>query len=151
MNKLTVLFGTESGNAELVAEDVAAALEENGTTAEVVDMQDYPVDDLGAEDLVILVVSTYGEGDLPATAAPFREALVESKPDLSGVRFAAFGLGDSTYETYNLGVATLRSTFTALGATQIGETGYHDADSGLNPSDVAVAWVNTVLTLAAPA
>ncbi|GAA3789829.1 flavodoxin domain-containing protein [Amycolatopsis tucumanensis] len=151
MNKLTVLFGTESGNAELVAEDIAAALEENGAATRVVNMEDYPVDELGGEDMLILVVSTYGEGDLPATAAPFHEALVESKPDLSGVRFAAFGLGDSTYDTYNLGVATLRSTLTGLGATQVGETGYHDADSGLNPSDVAIAWAGVVLAVAAPA
>ncbi|GAB3562558.1 hypothetical protein GCM10027445_03370 [Amycolatopsis endophytica] len=150
MNELIVLFGTESGNAELVADDISAALQEKGTAVRVADMEDYAVDDLGEADMVVLVVSTYGEGDLPDTAAPFHDALVEAKPDLSGVRFAAFGLGDSTYETYNLGVATLRATFTALGATQIGETGYHDADSGLNPSDVAVAWVSTVLAVATP-
>lgn len=144
MNKLTVLFGTETGNAEMVADDIAIALADKGIPAQVTGMEDYDVDDLGSVETVILVVSTYGEGELPESAAPFFEALLERKPDLSSVRFAAFGLGDSTYDTYNNGIATLVSGFTDLGATQIGETGRHDADSGLNASDVAMDWVDNV-------
>lgn len=144
MNTLTILFGTESGNAEMVAEDVAAALADNGIEARVTGMEDYDVDELGNEKLVVLITSTYGEGELPESAAPFYEALTKSEPDLSGLRFAAFGLGDSTYETYNNGIATLIATFTDLGASQLGETGYHDADSGLPASDVAIEWASTI-------
>ncbi|KAA9165520.1 nitric oxide synthase [Amycolatopsis acidicola] len=151
MNKLSILFGTETGNAEMVAEDVAAALAEHGIETGVTSMEDCAVDELTGEDVVLLVVSTYGEGELPESAAPFFEALERSEPDLSALRFAAFGLGDSTYDTYNNGVATLIAKFTALGATQIGATGYHDADSGLNPSDVAIDWAGTVFAPVAPA
>lgn len=151
MNKLSILFGTETGNAEMVAEDLAAALAENGIETAVTSMEDCAVDELGDQDVVVLVVSTYGEGELPESAVPFYEALEQREPDLSSVRFAAFGLGDSTYETYNNGIATLNAKFTALGATQIGTTGYHDADSGLNPSDVAIDWAGTVFAPVAPA
>lgn len=144
MNTITILFGTETGNAEMVAEDVSTVFEENGVKAQVMGMEDCDVDDLGDQDVVIVVVSTYGEGELPESAAPFFEALMERKPDLSSVRFAALGLGDSTYETYNNGVGALISILTDRGATQIGETGYHDADSGLNASDVAIGWVDSV-------
>lgn len=150
MSKLSILFGTETGNAEMVAEDLATALAEHGIETEVAGMEDCAVEELAGQD-VLLVASTYGEGELPESAAPFFEALEQREPDLSSVRFAAFGLGDSTYDTYNNGIATLIAKFTALGATQIGATGYHDADSGLNPSDVAIDWAGTVFAPVAQA
>jgi MioC protein len=151
VNKLTILFGTETGNAEMVADDVATELAANGTTARVVNMTDYGIDDLRRQDVLILIVSTYGEGELPESAVPFVELLMDSKPDLSSVRFAAFGLGDSTYVTYNNGIARVISALTDLGATQIGDTGYHDADSGLHASDVAIDWVGSIFVSTASA
>lgn len=148
MDTVTILFGTESGNSEMVADDISKALEDNGIKSEVFGMEDYDVSDLGAHQMVIIVSSTYGEGDLPQTALPFFNALNQVQPDLSSTRFAAFGLGDSTYDTYNLGISTLVSAFTELGATQVGETGRHDADSGLDASDVAVTWINELFTAA---
>lgn len=148
MDTVTILFGTESGNSEMVADDISKALEDNGIKSEVFDMEDYDVGDLGMREMVIIVSSTYGEGDLPQTALPFFTALNELKPDLSSTRFAAFGLGDSTYDTYNRGISTLASAFADLGATQVGETGRHDADSGLDASDVAVPWINDLFAAA---
>lgn len=148
MDTVTILFGTESGNSEMVADDISKALEDNGIKSEVFDMEDYDVGDLGMREMVIIVSSTYGEGDLPQTALPFFKALNELKPDLSSTRFAAFGLGDSTYDTYNRGISTLVSAFADLGATQVGETGRHDADSGLDASDVAVPWINDLFAAA---
>ena len=140
MITVTILFGTETGNSEMVADEISTALDPFGITSEVHNMGDYPVDELSRQELVILVTSTYGEGDLPDTAIPFFDTLKESKPDLSTTQFAAFGLGDSSYDTYNNGIATLIEAVTALGATQIGETGRHDANSGLDPCDTATTW-----------
>ncbi|ART72993.1 nitric oxide synthase [Mycobacterium dioxanotrophicus] len=148
MDTVTILYGTESGNSEMVADDVCTALERTGIKSEVFDMETYDVADLGARKLVIVVSSTYGEGDLPQTALPFFDTLNEVRPDLSSTRFAAFGLGDSTYETYNRGIARLVAAFTDLGATQVAETGYHDADSGLDPSEVAADWLTTIFAAA---
>lgn len=141
MNTATILFGTETGNAEMVADELSTALDPFGFIGEVHSMADYPVEDLCGQQMVILITSTYGEGDLPDTAIPFFETLKERKPDLSSTRFAAFGLGDSSYDTYNNGIATMIEAVTDLGATQIGETGRHDAESGLDPCDTAMTWV----------
>ncbi|CDO31007.1 flavodoxin domain-containing protein [Mycolicibacterium porcinum] len=141
MSTITVLFGTESGNSEMVADDICKQLAHRGIQSEVVGMEDYHVGRLPEQRTIIIVTSTYGEGDLPETAEPFFNALTSSKPDLSAVQFAAFGLGDSSYDTYNRGIRTLTQTFADLGATQIGETGFHDADSGLDPSQVALEWL----------
>ncbi|SDC07237.1 MioC protein [Mycolicibacterium neoaurum] len=141
MRTVTILFGTETGNAEMVADEIATALADFDFDGEVHSMAEYPVGDLSGQQLAVLVTSTYGEGDLPDTAIPFHDALKAQKPDLSSVRFAAFGLGDSSYDTYNNGIVTLTAAVTDLGASQIGETGRHDADSGQDPCDAAIAWV----------
>jgi MioC protein len=144
MSPVAILFGTESGNAEMVADDLANALEHNGIKGEVLGMADYVVDRLPGQETVIVITSTYGDGDLPETTEPFYRALTDAKPDLSGIRFAAFGLGDSTYDTYNRGIRTVSAALNSLGATQIGETGFHDAASGLDPSEVALDWLAQV-------
>ncbi|MDV3125382.1 flavodoxin domain-containing protein [Mycobacterium sp. 21AC1] len=142
MNAATILFGTETGNAEMVADELVTAFDSFGFTGDVHSMAEYPVENLCGQQMVVLITSTYGEGDLPDTAIPFFDALKQRKPDLSSMRFAAFGLGDSSYDTYNNGITTLIDAVADLGATQIGETGRHDAESGLDPCDTAMAWLH---------
>ncbi|GAA2026649.1 FMN-binding protein MioC [Agromyces tropicus] len=144
MSAIPIIFGTESGNAEMVADDIAEALTDAGHDAEVVPMEDFEVADLPDHEVVVVITSTYGEGELPETTAPFHAALIEQEPDLSSVRFAAFGLGDSTYETYNNAISILQAELTRLGAAQIGETCRHDAASGLDLTIVATEWVDTI-------
>lgn len=140
MTTVHVLFGTESGNSEMVAEELATALDEAGIKTRVAEMSEVGAGELASVPLAIFVTSTYGEGELPESAAPFHADLETSRPDLSHLRFGAFGLGDSTYETYNNGVAVLRDTLVALGAVQVGGTGLHDAASATDPAGAAAAW-----------
>jgi MioC protein len=150
MSELQILFGTESGNSEMVAEEIVEALAAQDISATVRDLGDVTVDSLGSTPF-ILVSSTYNEGDLPASAEPFYEALAAERPDLSGLRFAAFGLGDSTYEHYSKGVDTLRGLFLDLGARQVGDTGRHDASSGTDPVQSANEWATETVGLLIPA
>lgn len=138
---VAIVFGTESGNAEMVAEEMRDALRESGRQADVLPMDDCEVGDLKDQGVVVLVCSTYGEGELPATALPFVTGLRSARPDLSSVRFAAFGLGDSTYDTYNQGIDSLVEIFSGLGAVQVGETGRHDADGGTDAAETGASWV----------
>lgn len=140
MSGVRVLYGTESGNAEMVADEIVEALAGRGVAATAEDLADVDVVNL-APGAVVVVSSTYNEGDLPASAEPFVEALAAECPDLVGLRFAAFGLGDSTYEFYNNGIERLSAALLELGAQQVGETGRHDASSGMSPIEPAVEWV----------
>lgn len=142
---IIVLFGTESGNSELVAEDLRAALEETTDNVEVFDLQDFDPDAITPENFYIVVCSTHGEGDPPNTAVPFVEAFDEQKPDLTGVRYAMFGLGDSFYETYSQGSEHIDRRFTEQGATRVGAYGRHDASSFDLASDVALEWLPGIL------
>lgn len=145
MGPIQILFGTESGNAEMVADDIADALESRGLKNEVTSLDAFEVDQLSEVDFAVFITSTYGDGELPMTTAPFHASLVDAKPDLRALRFAAFGLGDRTYDTYNNAIAVLAETLTAHGATQVGVTGRHDASGGESYTDTAVAWLDELL------
>ncbi|UUU19129.1 flavodoxin domain-containing protein [Streptomyces sp. DSM 40750] len=147
MTVVHVLYGTESGNAEMVADDIVAAFRGQGFETVTAELTDVEVSDLAAMEIAVFVSSTYGEGELPETAAPFYDALMAERPDLTGVRFAAFGLGDSIYETFNNAIETLRRALLELGAEQIGTTAKHDAASTTPATELADAWTRDLLTL----
>lgn len=142
--KVVILFGTESGNAEFAAEDMAAAIGDR--EVEIVDMTDFDVNNFTADNLYLIICSTHGEGDLPSGAKPLFDSLEDQRPSLSGIEYAIFGLGDSSYEFYSKGSEHIDHKLTELGATRIGEYGRHDAHTGTLPSALAVEW--TVTTLA---
>ncbi|MFD2756853.1 flavodoxin domain-containing protein [Gulosibacter faecalis] len=146
---ITVLYGTESGNSELIAQDLTDKLTSDGETATVSDLQDFDPADIAADNFYIIVCSTHGEGDLPNTAQPFFEKFAEFEGDLTGVHYAMFGLGDTFYEeTYSQGSEHIDRRFAELGATRVGEYGRHDASSWDLPSDVALEWLPGVLEAA---
>lgn len=141
----TVLFGTESGTAEMVAEDIAEAL---GAGTRLCDLQDMDPGSLRSDSLYIIVCSTYGDGELPASAQPFATALQQDRPDLTGVRFSLFGLGDRGYaESFNRGGDALAELLTALGAIRIGEHARHDAAGFEDASETAASWALGLLQL----
>jgi MioC protein len=140
-----IYFGTESGNSEMAADDIAAVMKQLGRLARVVPMEEADVDELARQEFVVVVTSTYGDGELPETTQPFYNAMKVARPDLSGLRFAAFGLGDSTYETYGNGIDTVARLMVELGARQVGETGRHDAAKSEPLTNVALRWTHEVL------
>ncbi|WP_271408608.1 flavodoxin domain-containing protein [Pseudomonas sp. Q1-7] len=141
---IQVLFGTETGNAEMVADDIVDALAHE-VAISATDMSRFEVSALNDDTFYIIVCSTYGDGELPNSAQPFFTALENGKPDLSGLRFAVFGLGDSFYATFNRGSEIIAERLVALGGQQVGERGVHDASSGELPGDIAMQWAKEIL------
>ncbi|MBC6442239.1 MAG: flavodoxin domain-containing protein [Rhodobacteraceae bacterium] len=138
------LHGTETGNSEMLCEDLEADLGA-GFECSISSLADIKPDELVKDTLYIFVVSTYGSGDVPATAQAFSGAL-ETRPDLSPVRFAIFGLGDMVFaETFAQGSKTLMEQLIASGAAMVGERGVHDASGGDMPEDVALPWFRDIL------
>ncbi|NLE80736.1 MAG: flavodoxin family protein [Rhodococcus sp.] len=140
---VVVLYGSETGTCELVADNVVDALSSYDTS--LYDMMEFDPEDLDSDDFLIVVCSTYGDGELPTGAEPFYEALCDEEPDLAGLRFATFGLGDSIYEeTFNRGGEIISEKLTELGAKQVGEHGRHDASSSVRPKDQAQEWAKKI-------
>ncbi|WP_299295895.1 flavodoxin domain-containing protein [uncultured Tateyamaria sp.] len=145
--KVGIYYGSETGNSEMLCEDIETELGA-GFECDIQSLADVDPATMEADAFYILVTSTYGNGDLPSTALPFEEALTTAKPDLQGVRFAIFGLGDMVFaETYNHGSMKLAQMMTAQGAVQVGERGLHDASSFEMPEDIALPWVQGIVGL----
>ncbi|MGP3535566.1 cytochrome P450 [Microbacterium sp. RD1] len=142
---VTVLFGTESGNAELVADDLARALGERGTVR-TADLGDLDPGDLDPAHLHLIVCSTYGDGELPTPVRPLRERLLAERPGLSGISYAVFGMGDRSYtRTYSRGSELLDEALAACGAARVGAYGRHDAGGPIDAIEVAREWAEGVI------
>ena len=143
--KIGLYYGSETGNSEMLCEDIEAELGD-GYECHIASLAEVDAAALEKETFYVFVTSTYGNGDLPSTALPFEESLTQGKPDLTGIRYAIFGLGDQVFaETYNQGSEKLAAMLTELGARQVGERGLHDASSIDMPEDIALPWVTGIL------
>ncbi|HWS51561.1 MAG TPA: cytochrome P450 [Microbacterium sp.] len=142
---VTVLYGTESGNAELVAEDLARHLA-GRADVRVADLGELTPADLAAGRLHLVVCSTYGDGELPTSVRPFQKQLEQAHPDLAGIEYAIFGLGDKSYsKTYSRGSEILDEALAAHGAVRVAEYGRHDAGGPIDAAEVAREWADGVL------
>ena len=140
--KLTILVGTMTGTAEMVAEEMSDVLGEAGFAVTVKPMDGLDASALAEPGLYLICSSTYGQGDVPDNAMNLYNDLCARKPDLSGVRYGVFSLGDRTYaETFNFGGKKFDKILEECGAHRIGTVSTHDASAGTIPEDEGVKWV----------
>ena len=98
---IRILFGTETGNAEGCAEELLEAVEAMGLSAELFDMDDYDAEDLGDEEMLFIVTSTFGNGDPPYNAHNLMELLKsDDAPAVNGLKFSVCGFGDRSYPNF---------------------------------------------------
>ena len=142
VSSLTILVGTMTGTAELVAEEVCDALALAGVDAEVLPMDRLSPEVFERAGAFLICSSTYGQGDVPDNAQAFFAALENSRPDLNRVRYGVIALGDRTYaQTFCFGGKRFDQLLASLGAQRLGELLLHDASAGTVPEEIAVAWV----------
>jgi len=118
--ELTVLYGSESGNSESLADLTVKAAQSSGFRAKAVNMADSQVSRLKDIQNLLVIASTWGEGDPPETAAGFYADLMgDGAPRLDGTRFAVLGLGDTSYEHFCKVGKDFDSRLAALGAQRV--------------------------------
>ncbi|MCU7853973.1 MAG: flavodoxin domain-containing protein [Candidatus Thiodiazotropha sp. (ex Monitilora ramsayi)] len=98
---MTILYATHGGNARNVAENLASKATNNGYTSHLVSAESYRPRDLSKEKLLIVVISTQGEGEPPESAQElFKYLNGKNTTSLADLQYAIFGLGDSSYEFF---------------------------------------------------
>jgi sulfite reductase alpha subunit-like flavoprotein len=139
--ELTILVGTMTSTAELVAQAVQLAIEEDGVHIDIKAMDGLDVRVFADAGLYLICTSTYGQGDVPDNAKALYASLQNARPDLSGVEYGVIALGDRTYaETFCNGGKRFDELLTELGARRLGEVFRHDASAGTMPEELAVDW-----------
>jgi sulfite reductase (NADPH) flavoprotein alpha-component len=100
-SKLSIIYATETGNSQDLAERTGDKAEELGFEVELINAADYDANEIGSLECVIFFGSTWGEGEPPESSWDFHDALIEGDPiDCSKVKFAVVGLGDREYELF---------------------------------------------------
>jgi Flavodoxins len=141
MTNILILVGTESGNAQMVADALKPVLE---SAAHAVTVNDKVVgpEDFGACEVLLAVCATHGSGDVPTNILPLAEALERDRPDLSSHRYGVIALGDRAYQdTFCGGGKKLDGVLALCGATRLGERLEIDASSQSQPDEEALGWL----------
>jgi sulfite reductase (NADPH) flavoprotein alpha-component len=146
--KLIVVYGSETGNAESLALKARKMAEKQGFDAKVLDMADATPETLASTKNLLVIASTWGEGDPPQRAAAFYKSLMaEGAPRLTGVRFAVLALGDTAYVNFCATGRAIDERLAALGATRVADRNELDLDFAKK----AAAWIDGALATLAPA
>jgi len=139
---LTILFATESGNAEGVAADARKVAAKQGFAGKVVDMAEVTPGDVANAENLLVVASTWGEGDPPERAQAFYDALMAGDaPRFEGVRFSVLALGDSSYVNFCETGKRIDARLAELGGERIAER----IDCDLDYEEPAASWLGDTL------
>lgn len=134
---LTILYGSQTGNAKGVASAIQAQAKAHGLPVTLTSMADYKPKQLKKETHLLVIVSTYGEGEPPESAVDLFEQLKKGKiGKLEGLKFAVLGLGDSSYEFFCQTGKDFDDFLSKAGAERIHELASLDVDY----QDAAKAW-----------
>ncbi|MBI88035.1 MAG: hypothetical protein CMB67_03280 [Euryarchaeota archaeon] len=142
--KLTIIFGTETGNAEELAEDTAILAKKYDLTPNVVDMEDISADQISEFERLVVVCSTWGEGDQPVNAQDLYDDVCElGESNLEKINFAVLALGDSAFEFFCESGKEWDSILEKKGGSRINER----IDCDTDYDDYVEEWINDTLGL----
>ncbi|TWK91992.1 Sulfite reductase [NADPH] flavoprotein alpha-component [Bacillus licheniformis] len=141
--EVTILFGSQTGNAQGLAENAAKTLTERGFQVTVSSMSDFKPNQLKKLKNLLIVVSTHGEGDPPDNALSFHEFLHGRRaPKLDDLRYSVLALGDTSYEFFCQTGKEFDQRLGELGGTRL----HPRVDCDLDYDEPAAAWLDGVIS-----
>lgn len=142
--KITILWGSQTGNCEVLAKKTSKALSKVGFSPEVVDMAAYQHEQLAKEQIVLILTSTYGDGEPPDNAMDLHAWLLSAEaPKLEGVRYAILALGDTDYPDFCQCGIEFDNRLTELGAKKILDR----VDCDVDYDEAYAGWQKSLLSL----
>jgi sulfite reductase (NADPH) flavoprotein alpha-component len=140
--RLTVLYGSQTGQAKRIATELSARAESAGLAVRLVRADSYPQRDLAKESHLVVVISTQGDAEPPDDARALVEFVLSKRaPRLPGLQYAVLGLGDSSYPEFCAIGRQLDARLAALGASRFAPLGEADVDVDA----VAAPWAERAL------
>ncbi len=119
VNKITIVYGTETGNSKRLATDFAAKAKQNKISAKVVGMDQYRLTDLPKEEYLLAVISTHGEGEPPAAAKKFYDHIHNNGFKFEKLKYSVLALGDTSYPLFCKTGEEMDEQFNKLGGQRI--------------------------------
>jgi flavodoxin/succinate dehydrogenase/fumarate reductase-like Fe-S protein/ferredoxin len=138
---LAIFFGSQTGNAAGLAEKTAKYAVAYGLEPSVIDMDGYDQSKFASHKRILIITSTWGEGEMPDNAEDLWNATSASNPSLAGVHYSVCAIGDSSYDEFCKAGEDWDEKFAALGATRILAMKMCDVDF----DEPWTQWVNEVL------
>jgi sulfite reductase (NADPH) flavoprotein alpha-component len=120
VGKITIAYGTETGNAKKLATDLAARAKKKGINAKLVGLDQYRLGDLAREEYLFTVISTQGDGEPPAAAKKFYDHIHRGEGGkLDKLKFSVLALGDTSYPLFCKAGEDVDQQLQKLGAERI--------------------------------
>lgn len=141
---LNILYGTQTGTCESVAEDAAAIAKTQGLNPIVKSMDDIEIADIATMAYLLVITSTYGEGEMPDNAQMLWDAINSDKaPDLNKIQYAVLALGDTSYDLFCQAGKDWDNRLEKLGAKRL----YERVDCDVDYEESAENWIKDVIPL----
>ena len=141
VQKLTIVFGTDTGNSKKVATNFAQRLKKNGVQVKLQGLDQYRLTDLLKEEYFLSVIATHGDGEPPAAAKKFYEYIHANSLSLTNLKYAVLALGDTAYPLFCKAGEDVDLRLKTLGATQLLPVEKCDTDF----EEAANAWLENIL------
>ena len=100
VNKITIAYGTETGNSKKLATNFAATAKKNGINAKLVSLDQYRLNDLSKEEYFFTIISTQGDGEPPAAAKKFYDHIHQNGFKVKNLKYGVLALGDTSYPLF---------------------------------------------------
>lgn len=145
--ELLILYGSQTGAAQEVAEQVEAEAVRRRFAVRCLPMDAYPLASLPSERLLVTICSTTGQGDPPDNMRAFWQFLRRRDlpaSALAHVCHACFGLGDSSYPKFNVVARRLAARLAQLGSGALAPAGYGDEQDELGTEQALQPWLSAL-------
>jgi sulfite reductase (NADPH) flavoprotein alpha-component len=144
---INIVYASESGNCEKLANDLAKAARKNGLKPTLIDMADLELAQLGSAKRLVFIAATWGEGDPPARAVrAYGELMGEGAPRLDGVEFGVLALGDTAYAEFCAVGKKIDERLAALGGKRVIDR----VDCDLDFAEPSSKWIGDALKVLTP-
>jgi sulfite reductase (NADPH) flavoprotein alpha-component len=144
---LTVVYASESGNCEKLANDLAKAARKNGMKPNLIDMADLDLASLKGAKRLVVIAATWGEGDPPGRAVrAHAEMMGDGAPRLDGIEFGVLALGDTAYAEFCAVGKKIDERLAALGGKRVVDR----VDCDLDFTQPAARWIGDAIKALAP-